>query len=82
MLLLLIIINSVSSQINQINRTHFICDTNKTLHMNNFNDDFCDCDDGTDENRTNACINGKFYCKNRFYESKVISSSKVYNLII
>ena len=77
MFLLLFIIYSVSSHLNQINGTHFICDGNKTLLMNNFNDDYCDCDDGTDENRTNACINGKFYCKNRFYESKIISSSKV-----
>lgn len=26
------------------------------------NDDFCDCDDGSDETFTNACSNGKFYC--------------------
>lgn len=26
------------------------------------NDDFCDCEDGTDETYTNACANGKFYC--------------------
>lgn len=26
------------------------------------NDDFCDCSDGSDETKTNACWNGKFYC--------------------
>lgn len=64
--------------IKKLNETHFSCDNdNKVLSLNKFNDDFCDCDDGADENRTNACINGKFYCSNRFYESQVISTSKV-----
>lgn len=26
------------------------------------NDNYCDCQDGTDETLTNACANGKFYC--------------------
>ncbi len=34
-----------------INKTHFSCDDgNNILHLNKFNDDFCDCKDGSDEN--------------------------------
>ncbi len=42
-----------SEEINYIkllNKTHFSCDENKILKMNQFNDDFCDCEDGSDEN--------------------------------
>jgi hypothetical protein len=33
-----------------LNKTHFSCDENKILKMSAYNDDFCDCDDGSDEN--------------------------------
>jgi len=32
------------------NKTHFICDDQKILNINKFNDDYCDCVDGSDEN--------------------------------
>lgn len=44
------------------------------------NDDYCDCDDGTDEPSTSACVNGTFYCDSQ-YQKPVslheIPSSKV-----
>ncbi len=51
---------SISSQvviqnkkfINVLNKTHFSCDDKKILKMKQFNDDFCDCEDGSDENST------------------------------
>ena len=64
--------------INKINSTHFSCDNNtKIFPLEKFNDDFCDCDDGSDENQTNACHNGKFFCKNYLYKKKIISTSKL-----
>jgi len=77
--LLLFLLTPIESVfINQINKTHFSCDNEQNIFpMCKFNDDYCDCIDGSDENRTNACPNGEFYCANRFYEPVSISTSKV-----
>ncbi|PZC82768.1 hypothetical protein B5X24_HaOG209866 [Helicoverpa armigera] len=45
------------------------------------NDDFCDCEDGTDEPSTSACVNGTFYCATQYRNKPValntIPSSQV-----
>ena len=70
--------NSSQIYINKINSTHFSCDNNTKIYpIEKLNDDFCDCEDGSDENKTNACSNGKFYCSNYLYFKKVISTSKL-----
>jgi len=53
----------------------FTClDGLKKLSLRDFNDDFCDCVDGSDEPGTNACNNGRFYCS---VEEKFIHSTYV-----
>ena len=47
------------------------------MPLEKFNDNYCDCEDGSDENLTNACINGKYYCNNYLYYPKIISTSKL-----
>ncbi len=40
-----------------LNETHFSCDKGQNiLDMNKFNDDFCDCKDGSDENSNNPIM--------------------------
>jgi protein kinase C substrate 80K-H len=42
-----------------------------------FNDNFCDCLDGTDEPGTSACPDGKFYCNNVGYVPQYVFSSRI-----
>ncbi|KAK3796942.1 hypothetical protein RRG08_032244 [Elysia crispata] len=58
--------------------TEFKCLSNgKTIPMEHVNDDYCDCEDGSDEPGTSACSNGLFYCENKPYKGTYIMSSRV-----
>ncbi|XP_009587510.1 glucosidase 2 subunit beta-like isoform X1 [Nicotiana tomentosiformis] len=52
-------------------------DGSKKFTKSQFNDDFCDCPDGSDEPGTSACPTGKFYCKNTGHVPIFIYSSRV-----
>lgn len=52
-------------------------DGSKTFTKSQFNDDFCDCFDGSDEPGTSACPTGKFYCRNAGHSPVTIFSSRI-----
>ncbi|QDZ20574.1 subunit beta of glucosidase II [Chloropicon primus] len=53
----------------------FACfDGSKVLAPGALNDNYCDCEDGSDEPGTSACANGRFYCQNARSKPKTISS--------
>lgn len=51
------------------------------IAFNKLNDDYCDCEDGTDEPGTDACPNGKFYCEYDMYKRNGAYSSSPYEHI-
>lgn len=59
----------------------FICVVSlEKIDFSQVNDDYCDCQDGSDEPGTNACSNGQFFCSSQIgYKSypKLVPSSKV-----
>ncbi|CAK1578934.1 unnamed protein product [Parnassius mnemosyne] len=59
----------------------FECRTSKIrIPFERLNDDFCDCDDSTDEPSTSACPNGTFFCQYQHKKSVsflTVPSSKV-----
>uniref|UniRef100_A0A7S2T3J0 Glucosidase 2 subunit beta n=1 Tax=Chloropicon primus TaxID=1764295 RepID=A0A7S2T3J0_9CHLO len=53
----------------------FACfDGSKVLAPGALNDNYCDCEDGSDEPGTSACANGSFYCQNLHHKPKTLSS--------
>lgn len=61
-------------------KNELVCPGNPTkkLTPEMINDDFCDCpEDGFDEPGTSACNSGLFYCANKKFFSKEISSTFV-----
>ncbi|KAG1902835.1 glucosidase II beta subunit-like-domain-containing protein [Suillus fuscotomentosus] len=52
-------------------------DGSKEIAWSAVNDDYCDCQDGSDEPGSSACPNNKFYCRNEGHIGATIQSSHV-----
>ena len=56
-----------------IRKNTFTCfDKSKTIPLDQVNDGYCDCPDGSDEPGSNACGTGEFYCRNTGSVPKLI----------
>ncbi|KAI8620792.1 glucosidase II beta subunit-like-domain-containing protein [Chytriomyces sp. MP71] len=68
---------AVASGSDDIAATFACLDGSRSISVSSLNDDYCDCDDGSDEAGTSACSDVKFYCQNKNHIGAEIPSSRV-----
>jgi protein kinase C substrate 80K-H len=56
---------------------HCLSNPEIILTIDQVNDNYCDCPDGSDEPGTSACENGMFYCENQGFKPHYIPTYKV-----
>eukprot|EP01116_Phalansterium_solitarium_P016363 TRINITY_DN3793_c0_g1_i1.p1 TRINITY_DN3793_c0_g1~~TRINITY_DN3793_c0_g1_i1.p1 ORF type:complete len:438 (-),score=105.44 TRINITY_DN3793_c0_g1_i1:211-1524(-) len=58
--------------------SEFMCfDRSKVVPSDHINDDYCDCNDGSDEPGTSACSRGRFFCGRERGSERYVSASQV-----
>uniref|UniRef100_A0A667Y4U8 Glucosidase 2 subunit beta n=1 Tax=Myripristis murdjan TaxID=586833 RepID=A0A667Y4U8_9TELE len=67
----------IERQFYEENKPFTCLDGSRTIPFDRVNDDYCDCQDGSDEPGTAACPNGSFHCTNAGFRSAFIPSSRV-----
>eukprot|EP00301_Raphidiophrys_heterophryoidea_P001144 c10566_g1_i1.p1 GENE.c10566_g1_i1~~c10566_g1_i1.p1 ORF type:complete len:590 (+),score=163.03 c10566_g1_i1:55-1770(+) len=56
----------------------FTCkDSTSSFPASHVNDDYCDCEDGSDEPGTSACLAARFFCANKGFKPLTVYSSRV-----
>ncbi|KAL0881349.1 hypothetical protein ABMA27_001226 [Loxostege sticticalis] len=58
------------------NREFKCLNSDQRIPFDQVNDDYCDCDDSSDEPSTTACVNGTFFCDTQ-YPNKQVAYNKV-----
>ncbi|KAF1745055.1 hypothetical protein MXB_2846 [Myxobolus squamalis] len=69
--------HSVQSRYQNVKDTFSCLDKSHEIPYIHVNDDYCDCNDSSDEPGTSACSNGVFVCQNLGYKEKSVSSMDV-----